>query len=71
MTMLQFFAETIKGNEFEILDKLNIQFVVRLLINISTAIVIIRTIYYRYYRRADLFLTFFHSISPSFSLHFC
>jgi len=59
MTMLQFFAENIKGNKFELLDKLNIQFVVRLLINISTAIVIIRTIYYRYYRRADLFLTFF------------
>lgn len=59
MTMLQFFAENTKGNEFELLDKLNIQFVVRLLINISTAIVIIRTIYYRYYRRADLFLTFF------------
>lgn len=59
MTMLQFFAENIKGNEFELFDKLNIQFVVRLLINISTAIVIIRTIYYRYYRRADLFLTFF------------
>lgn len=57
--MLQFFAENTKGNEFELLDKLNIQFVVRLLINISTAIVIIRTIYYRYYRRADLFLTFF------------
>lgn len=59
MTMLQFFAENIKGNEFELFDKLNIQFVLRLLINISTAIVIIRTIYYRYYRRADLFLTFF------------
>jgi len=57
--MLQFFAENMKGNEFELLDKLNIQFIVRLLINISTAIVIIRTIYYRYYRRADLFLTFF------------
>lgn len=57
--MLQFFAENIKGNEFELFDKLNIQFVLRLLINISTAIVIIRTIYYRYYRRADLFLTFF------------
>lgn len=59
MVMLQFFAENMKGNEFELLDKLNIQFIVRLLINISTAIVIIRTIYYRYYRRADLFLTFF------------
>lgn len=59
MVVLQFFAENVKGNEFELLDKLNIQFIVRLLINISTAIVIIRIIYYRYYRRADLFLTFF------------
>lgn len=40
-------------------EKLNMKFAVRLLIDLVTTFIIVRLIYFRHYRRADLFLTFF------------
>lgn len=40
-------------------EKLNIKFAIRLGIDLVTTFVIIRLIYFRHYRRTDLFLTFF------------
>lgn len=43
----------------ELFDKLNWKFVIRLGIDLITTFIIIRVIYFKYYRRTDLFLTFF------------
>lgn len=43
----------------ELFDKLNSKFVVRLLIDVITVFLIVRVIYFRHYKRTDLFLTFF------------
>lgn len=59
MELLQIVTNTINSEDIHLLDKLNINFITRMLINIATSLIIIRLIYYRYYRRADLFLTFF------------
>lgn len=59
MEMLQVVADAIEENKFQLLEQLNIKFALRMMINITTTLVIIRGIYYRYYKRADLFLTFF------------
>ena len=59
MELLQVVTNTINSEDIHLLDKLNVNFITRMLINIATSLIIIRLIYYRYYRRADLFLTFF------------
>ena len=59
MELLQVVTNTINSGEVRLMDNLNMNFISRLLINIATSLIIIRLIYYRYYRRADLFLTFF------------
>lgn len=59
MELLQIVTNTINSEDIHLLDKLNVNFITRMLINIATSLIIIRLIYYRYYRRADLFLTFF------------
>lgn len=59
MDLLKIFPSIINSEEIQLLDKLNMNFVYRILIDIATSLIIIRLIYYRNYRRADLFLTFF------------
>ena len=59
MELLQVVVNAIKENAFQLPDQLSLKFVSRMLINVATTMVIIRGIYYRYYKRADLFLTFF------------
>ncbi|MBM3432608.1 MAG: DUF4956 domain-containing protein [Bacteroidetes bacterium] len=43
----------------ELFDKLTGKFVIRLAIDLLTTFIIIRIIYFRHYRRTELFLTFF------------
>lgn len=43
----------------ELFEKLNGKFVVRLAIDLVTTFVIVRVIYFRHYKKTDLFLTFF------------
>lgn len=59
MEMLQIVADAINENKFQFHEQLDLKFLLRMMINITTTLVIIRGIYYRYYKRADLFLTFF------------
>lgn len=59
MELLQVVADAIKENKFQLPDQLNLKFALRMMINITTTLIIIRGIYYRSYKRADLFLTFF------------
>ena len=59
MELLQIITNTINSGEVQLMDNLSMNFITRMLINIATSLIIIRLIYYRYYRRADLFLTFF------------
>jgi len=59
MELLQVVVNAIKENAFQLPDQLSLKFLSRMLINVATTMVIIRGIYYRYYKRADLFLTFF------------
>jgi len=59
MELLQVVADAIEENKFQLLEQLNMKFLHRMTINIATTLVIVRGIYYRYYKRADLFLTFF------------
>jgi hypothetical protein len=44
---------------FELFEKLNGKFVIRLGIDLITTFIIIRLIYFRHYKRTELFLTFF------------
>jgi hypothetical protein len=55
MHLLQVSAE----QGIELFEKLNGKFVVRFAIDLLTTFVIVRLIYYRHYKRTDLFLTFF------------
>ncbi len=55
MQLLQVSAE----QGLELFEKLNGKFAIRLAIDLITTFVIIRVIYFRQYRRTDLFLTFF------------
>ncbi|MEN9525067.1 MAG: hypothetical protein RLZZ256_451 [Bacteroidota bacterium] len=55
MELLQVTAE----QGLELFEKLNGKFAIRLGIDLLTTFIIIRVIYYRQYRRTDLFLTFF------------
>ncbi len=55
MTLLQVMAD----EGLALFDKLNWKFATRLTIDLIVTIIIVRGIYYRHYRRTDLFLTFF------------
>ncbi len=59
MDLLQIATSKVAEEGFQLFDKFNLKFAIRLGINILTTIVIIRLLYYRYYKRADLFLMFF------------
>ena len=59
MELLQVVAEATKNNGLELFERLNWKFVIRLGIDLLTTLIVIRGIYYRHYRRTDLFLTFF------------
>ncbi|MFC3811104.1 DUF4956 domain-containing protein [Lacihabitans lacunae] len=48
-----------KTNTFEWFDKVSIKFLSRFLVDIISVIILVRFIYFRHYRRTDLFLTFF------------
>jgi hypothetical protein len=49
----------VKTNTFEWFDKVSIKFLSRFLVDIISVIILVRFIYFRHYRRTDLFLTFF------------
>lgn len=59
MELLQLVAENAKTDTLELFEKLNWKFAIRLGIDLLTTLIVIRGIYYRHYRRTDLFLTFF------------
>lgn len=54
-----FLQELVTADTFEWFNKLPEKFFVRLLVDLLTVTILIRLIYYRLYRRTDLFLTFF------------
>lgn len=54
-----FLQELASADAFEWFNKLPEKFFVRLLVDLLTVTILIRLIYYRLYRRTDLFLTFF------------
>jgi hypothetical protein len=59
MELLQVVADASKPDGLELFEKLNWKFALRLAIDLTTTLVVIRGIYYRHYKRTDLFLTFF------------
>ena len=59
MELLQVVAEATKNIGLELFERLNWKFAIRLGIDLLTTMIVIRGIYYRHYRRTDLFLTFF------------
>ena len=59
MDLLQVVAEATKNIGLELFERLNWKFAIRLGIDLLTTLIVIRGIYYRHYRRTDLFLTFF------------
>jgi Domain of unknown function (DUF4956) len=50
---------TVSNEAFMWFDKLSLKFILRLLVDLSSVFILIRLIYFRHYRRTDLFLTFF------------
>lgn len=59
MTILQQLTSPQVTESFQWIDKLPAKFFIRMGINLLSVLVLIRLIYYKNYRRADLFLTFF------------
>ena len=57
MPLLQNLQESLGNSDLP--DQFNSGFIIRLLLNSATAFIIIKMIYFRHYRKADLFLTFF------------
>ena len=51
--------QTAQAATFELFDKLSSKFFIRLFIDLASVFVLIRLIYYRNYKKADQFLTFF------------
>ena len=51
--------QTAQSVTFELFDKLSSKFFIRLFIDLASVFVLIRLIYYRNYKKADQFLTFF------------
>jgi hypothetical protein len=54
-----FLQETTASESFDWFNKLPEKFFIRLLIDVLTTTILVRFIYFRNYRRTDLFLTFF------------
>lgn len=54
-----FLQELTTPDTFEWFNKLPEKFFVRLLVDVLTTTILVRLVYYRIYRRTDLFLTFF------------
>lgn len=54
-----FLQELATADAFEWFNKLPEKFFVRLMVDLLTVTILVRLIYYRLYRRTDLFLTFF------------
>ncbi|MDI9863943.1 DUF4956 domain-containing protein [Flectobacillus sp. DC10W] len=59
MTILQQLTSPQVTESFQWIDKLPAKFFIRMGIDLLSVLVLIRLIYYKNYRRADLFLTFF------------
>ncbi len=59
MILLQIVAETTAKEGIELFEKLNLKFAIRLGIDLLTTLLVIRGIYYKHYKKTDLFLTFF------------
>lgn len=59
MYLLQVINQETAEKGFILFDKLNGKFAVRLATDLATVFILIRFIYYRLYKRSDLFLTFF------------
>lgn len=57
MPLLQNLQESLEN--IDLPDQFNSGFIIRLLLNSATAFIIIKMIYFRHYKKADLFLTFF------------
>jgi hypothetical protein len=57
MTLLQ---ELVTNQDsFQWFDKVSLKFISRFLVNIAATFVLVRFIYFKHYKRSDLFLTFF------------
>lgn len=56
MTLLQIMAA---AEPYEWFDKISFKFISRFLVNLVSVFILIRFVYYRNYRRTDLFLTYF------------
>lgn len=59
MYLLQVINQETAEKGFILFDKLNGKFAIRLATDLATVFILIRFIYYRLYKRSDLFLTFF------------
>ena len=57
MTLLQDLATS--SQTFQWFDKVSVKFLSRFLVDIVSVFILVRFIYFRHYRRTDLFLTFF------------
>lgn len=57
MTLLQDLATN--SQAFQWFDKVSVKFLSRFLVDIVSVFILVRFIYFRHYRRTDLFLTFF------------
>ena len=51
--------QNVEAASFELFDKLSSKFFIRLLIDLASVFVLIRLIYYKNYKKADQYLTFF------------
>lgn len=59
MMLLQKITQPEALEQFQWFDKVSLKFFSRFLVDISAVFILIRFIYYRNYKRSDLFLTFF------------
>ena len=57
--MLQVLSDLFDDKGFDLFGITGLDFLIRLFVNILTVVIIIRMIYYKLYRRADLLFTFF------------
>jgi len=59
MKMLQVLSDLFDDKGFDLFGRSGLEFLVRLFVDILTVGIIVRMIYYKHYRRADLLFTFF------------
>jgi hypothetical protein len=59
MKMLQVLSDLFDDKGFDLFGRSGLEFMVRLFVDILTVGIIVRMIYYKHYRRADLLFTFF------------